>query len=272
MNTGVACPSANTVAPSTNVTASWAFTYDGDGTRVKQVYTTYVAPTTLVTTYYFFGGIYVCPTGYEVETVGSTTTTTRYYALGGQTVAMYDGANLRYTLRVRCLLTDHLGSVVAVTDANGGLVSQQRFLPFGQLRGTTPIPYGYDVTQTDLGYREASRRDTSQRNIDAQGATYTLGLMDYKARFYSGSLMRFAQPDTIVPGAGNSQAWNRYVYTLGNPFKDSDLTHHILLKAGLIILEGVDLSAVEPGAYALYCLPLKLIGSDGAPARAVLVG
>jgi arylformamidase len=56
------------------------------------------------------------------------------------------------------------------------------------------------------------------------------------------------------------------------PFKDSDPTHHILLKAGLVILEGLDLSAVEPGAYALYCLPLNLIGSDGAPARAILVG
>ncbi len=56
------------------------------------------------------------------------------------------------------------------------------------------------------------------------------------------------------------------------PFQDSDPTHHILLKAGVIILEGVDLSAVEAGTYDLYCLPLKLAGSDGAPARAILVG
>lgn len=56
------------------------------------------------------------------------------------------------------------------------------------------------------------------------------------------------------------------------PFQDSDPTHHILLKAGVVILEGVDLSAVEAGAYDLYCLPLKLVGSDGAPARAILVG
>jgi arylformamidase len=55
------------------------------------------------------------------------------------------------------------------------------------------------------------------------------------------------------------------------PFKNSGPTHHILLKAGMVILEGVDLSAVEPGVYDLYCLPLKLVGSDGAPARAILV-
>jgi arylformamidase len=40
----------------------------------------------------------------------------------------------------------------------------------------------------------------------------------------------------------------------------------------MIILEGVDLSAVSPGIYDLYCLPLKLVGSDGAPARAILIG
>jgi len=39
-----------------------------------------------------------------------------------------------------------------------------------------------------------------------------------------------------------------------------------------VALEGLDLSEVERGTYDLYCLPLKLLGSDGAPARAILVG
>jgi arylformamidase len=39
----------------------------------------------------------------------------------------------------------------------------------------------------------------------------------------------------------------------------------------LVVVEGLDLSAVEPGRYELYCLPLKLVGSDGAPARAILI-
>lgn len=46
--------------------------------------------------------------------------------------------------------------------------------------------------------------------------------------------------------------------------------HRTLLDAGVIILEGLDLSAVAPGAYELLCLPLKLLGGDGAPARVVL--
>jgi arylformamidase len=39
-----------------------------------------------------------------------------------------------------------------------------------------------------------------------------------------------------------------------------------------VVVEGLDLSQVSQGRYSLYCLPLKLAGSDGAPARAILIG
>jgi arylformamidase len=45
-----------------------------------------------------------------------------------------------------------------------------------------------------------------------------------------------------------------------------------LLENGVVVVEGLDLSEVNQGRYKLYCLPLKIIGSDGAPARAILVG
>lgn len=54
------------------------------------------------------------------------------------------------------------------------------------------------------------------------------------------------------------------------PFGESKQPHQILLRAGILIVEGLDLSRVDPGRYKLYCLPLKLVDSDGAPARAVL--
>lgn len=47
-------------------------------------------------------------------------------------------------------------------------------------------------------------------------------------------------------------------------------THRILLQAGVWIIEGLNLEHVDPGEYELICLPLKIIGGDGAPARAVL--
>jgi arylformamidase len=56
------------------------------------------------------------------------------------------------------------------------------------------------------------------------------------------------------------------------PFKQGKEPHTILLGAGIVIVEGLNLSEVNQGRYNLYCLPLKLLGSDGAPARAILTG
>ena len=47
--------------------------------------------------------------------------------------------------------------------------------------------------------------------------------------------------------------------------------HRILLRAGVVPLEGLDLRAVDPGSYELVALPIKVAGADGAPVRAVLV-
>ena len=53
-------------------------------------------------------------------------------------------------------------------------------------------------------------------------------------------------------------------------YGEDSQTHEILLSAGVIIVEGLNLARVESGMYELICLPLKLVGSEGAPARAVL--
>jgi arylformamidase len=47
-------------------------------------------------------------------------------------------------------------------------------------------------------------------------------------------------------------------------------THRTLFEAGIWIIEGLQMRDVEPGEYELICLPLKIMGGDGAPARAVL--
>ncbi len=55
------------------------------------------------------------------------------------------------------------------------------------------------------------------------------------------------------------------------PYKQSIPAHRALLEPGIVVLEGLDLSRISPGPYELYCLPLKLAGSDGAPARVILI-
>jgi len=48
--------------------------------------------------------------------------------------------------------------------------------------------------------------------------------------------------------------------------------HHILLEAGVVIVEGVHLLEIPPGEYEIFCLPLRIKGADGAPARLILRG
>ena len=55
------------------------------------------------------------------------------------------------------------------------------------------------------------------------------------------------------------------------PFSEPIPTHVVLLNAGVVVVEGLNLSNIMRGFYDLYCLPLKIAGSEGAPARAILI-
>ena len=131
------------------IVESWNFVYDGDGVRTTTSHDTGSANISI--TRYYFGSAYEVTDG----------AVRKYYSIAGMTVAMHDGDELQY------LLTDHLGSVVAVTDDSGTLTSQQRYLPFGEMRTDVPSPY---PSPTDYTY-------TGQRTLD-EGMG---GIMDYKA-------------------------------------------------------------------------------------------
>ena len=60
--------------------------------------------------------------------------------------------------------------------------------------------------------------------------------------------------------------------SVGGYKRDGAQVHRALLGAGIWIIEGLNLAGVRPGRYELICLPLKISGGDGAPARAVLRG
>jgi arylformamidase len=59
-------------------------------------------------------------------------------------------------------------------------------------------------------------------------------------------------------------------FSVGAYHKDGARTHKELLGSGIWLIEGLDLRGVKPGNYELICLPLKILNSDGAPARAVI--
>jgi arylformamidase len=58
--------------------------------------------------------------------------------------------------------------------------------------------------------------------------------------------------------------------SIEHPDNPGSLVHHILLEGGVLVAEGVHLLEIPPGEYEIFCLPLKIKGADGAPARILL--
>jgi RHS repeat-associated protein len=108
---------------------------------------------------------------------------------------------------VQYLLTDHLGSTSLVFSTSGTIVAQNRYMPWGEVRyssGNMPTDYTY----------------TGQKNSPE------IGLMFYNARWYDPAIAHFTQADSLIPGAGSSQAWDRYAYVFNNPLKYTDPSGH----------------------------------------------
>jgi arylformamidase len=55
-------------------------------------------------------------------------------------------------------------------------------------------------------------------------------------------------------------------------YEDDAETHRILMRGGVVILEGLNLAGVQPGEYTLVAAPIRLVGTEAAPVRAVLIG
>ena len=83
----------------------------------------------------------------------------------------------------------------------------------------------------------------------------------------------FSRDFIRLTGSGARYLVSRGVRVIGIDFLSigDEEAHRELLAAGVIPLEGLDLRQIDPGPYQLICLPLRLEGSDGAPARAILL-
>jgi RHS repeat-associated protein len=179
----------------------WTFGYDTENHLVS-------AAKTAVSASYLYD-----PLGRQTQkTVNSVKT--RFIYVGHQRLADYDGSNnliARYVygagldepllvvddneVVVAHLHHDRLGSIVAVTDANGDPTSVNKYMPWGE--GT--------VSGTTFGF-------TGQR-YDAES-----GLYYFKNRYYSPTLGRFLQPDPVL----YADSLNTYVYGRNNPLSMTD--------------------------------------------------
>lgn len=128
----------------------------------------------------------------------------------------------------------------------------------------------------ELGTRDTiTRRDLEQTAIPTSAQRILLKTQN--SRFWERGELTF-QKDYAALGADAA----RYLVEIGvevvgvdylsvAPFSDPVPTHQILLEAGVLIIEGLDLSRAKPGNYTLLCLPLKISAADGAPARVLLM-
>ena len=153
------------------------FLYDGDGVRVAKIEegktTVYVG---------------------DMERNIQTGETTKYYGLGGKRIAVKDNSGTNY------IVSEHLGSLITLTDSTGKPKADIRYYPYGTVRAKT-------------GTAIATRQYTGQINDDSTGLYF------YNARYYDPQNGSFISADTI-------QSTNRYAYVKGNPLRLIDPTGH----------------------------------------------
>ncbi|MGS2724900.1 RHS repeat domain-containing protein [Porticoccus sp. GXU_MW_L64] len=133
---------------------------------------------------------------------------------------------------------DHLGSLDVITNANGAIVEELSFDPWGERRNGVNWS---DLTATELaGFFD---NDSTLRNgIGAHGITtrgFTghemldeVGIVHMNGRIYDAKIARFLQADPIIQDPLNTQSLNRYSYTWNNPLNATDPSGYVTIISG----------------------------------------
>lgn len=174
------------------------FTYDASHNRITKV-----TPTSNTV---YIGKIF------EEITIGGLAKDRNHIYAGSKLVASIEN-NVGGLTNTRYMHGDHLGSISVISDELGKVVERLRFDVFG-------LPVNLDGTAKAMGSSNTSRGYTGHE-MDA-----STGLINMNARLYDPVLGRFLSADTVVPGAGNMQNFNRYAYVLNNPLAYTDPTGH----------------------------------------------
>jgi len=123
---------------------------------------------------------------------------------------------------------------------------------------------------------------TSRKGVGAEDLAAANLSEDIRVLIKTSNSRLWGSPDFHQDFVGVSEAGAKYLVEHGikvvgvdylsvEQFKNPGApAHHVLLGAGIIVIEGLNLRDVDPGVYEMFCLPLRVVGSDGAPARVVL--
>ncbi len=188
-------------------TTSVRFAYGPDRVRFKRED---ISSTGTTTTHYIAGRAFeriIAPGGAQTD---------KHY-VGDFAVVTHAGVGDAAVVTTDYLHRDHLGSVEAISDTAGTLVTQLSFDSWGRRRQANWQPmtdaaiYAFDTTLTTRGY-------TGHEMLDG------VGLVHMNGRVYDPTIGRFLSADPHVQAPGNLQNWNRYSYVMNNPLSYTDPT------------------------------------------------
>lgn len=213
---------------------SAAFTYNGDGDRVKM----YVANgSSQVLTRYYIGG------RYEFDQTPSGTKERLY--LGGDAYSapmVYQREN-GGSWTVYNIGRDYLGNITQIATASGTLVAEYSYDPWGRLRNPSTLAIYAPGSEPELFL---GRGFTGHEHLA------WFGLVNMNARLYDPLLGRFLSPDPYVQAPDFTQNFNRYSYALNNPLRFTDTSGELFgIDDALIAISiGAIIGAINGAAIA----------------------
>ncbi len=196
----------NMAATITQGANAYAFTYDSEHQRIKQV-----APGLMT--------LYLNAQGAMSEKLvgGSSTTWRDYLYTDGKLAAQRDRVVSTGTVTWSYFVTDHLGSAAVITSAAGTVTERLSYDAWGKRRNAN----GTDAVCGTIT-SAATRGFTGHEMLGG------LCLVNMNARIYDPDLGRFMAADTHVTDPLNLQDWNAYTYVNNNPLSFTDPTGHEL--------------------------------------------
>ncbi|MGB0929500.1 MAG: FG-GAP-like repeat-containing protein [Chitinophagales bacterium] len=187
------------------------YTYGSDDQRRKSVLK---QNGSTVNTRYYFGD-------YEKDITGSTTRHLHYITAGEHLVSIVERIN--YADTYHYTYTDHLGSILAVTNSSGTVTAEQNFDAWGRKRNPNTWTYSNIPATPTWLYRGYTMHEHLPE----------FGLINMNGRMYDPLVGRMLSTDNFIHDNMGIGGFNRYTYAFNNPLKytDPDGEHPIVIGA-----------------------------------------
>ncbi|HEX5003161.1 MAG TPA: FG-GAP-like repeat-containing protein [Bacteroidia bacterium] len=188
---------------------------------------------------------------YEMTNENGNTIEVHYIDYGAIYVRINGVGNMFYTY------SDHLGSILAVTDESGLVIARQNFDAWGNKRNPMNWEYSNIPSIPSWLYRGFTGHEHLQE----------FGLINMNGRLYDPQIGRMLSPDNYVQDPGSSQSYNKYSYCFNNPLKFTDPSGQFALWDDIIVA-GVGFAF----GYVSYGITNNDWGSDAVVAGGITAG